>query len=209
MKTEKRGFTAKDAMWIDESGMAIPFKRITPFERKREASAEQLLAGAIKINKQLIEFHAKLRELSAAVYEEFMKENKCKPTKGNFTWYNFNRTIRIEVSISDRIEFDDLGIQACKQKLDEYLDQTVETKEDFVINIIQDAFSTTRGKLDTKKVQNLLRYKSRVKNALFQEAMEHLESAIRKPSSKTYFRIGVKEEDGSYTNVDLNLSNID
>ena len=91
------------------------------------------------------------------------KEND-KKGKGNFTWFNFDRSIKVEVSISDRIEFDDLGIIACKDKLNEFLDSNIESKDDAVKSMILDAFNNTKGELDAKKVMNLLRYKSKIKN---------------------------------------------
>ena len=83
-----------------------------------------------------------------------------------------------------------------------------ETKEDFIKQMITDAFSTTKGKLDAKKVMSLLRYKSKVKTPLFLEAMDHLENSIRRPDSKQYFRVFGKLEDGSYQLIDLNFSSI-
>jgi hypothetical protein len=74
--------------------------------------------------------------------------------------------------------------------------------------IVTDAFSTTRGKLDAKKVMSLLRYKDKVKDALFLESMELLEKSIRRPDSRIYHRISERQPDGSYKAIDLNFSSI-
>ena len=70
------------------------------------------------------------------------------------------------------------------------------------------AFETSRGKLDTKKVLSLKRHASRIKDKRYHEAMDLIDKAIRKPESKTYFRVWEKDENGQYKSVDLNFSSI-
>src|SRR5690606_379589 len=127
---------------------------------------------------------------------------------GNFTWHNFDRSLKIEVSINERIQFDDLTITACKDKLNQLIDANNEGKVESIKDMVNDAFSTSRGKLDAKKVMSLLKYKSRIKAPVFQEAMVLLEESIRRPDSKVYFRIWKKNQDGKYENIDLNFSSI-
>ena len=202
--------TSKDQFWLDEKGSQIPFNRINEVERLMERSSAKLLKESLTINKRLSDFKFEVKETCEKIYDAYMKmaKNEDKKSKGNFTWFNFDRSIKIEVSISERIEFDDLGIQVCKDKLNQYIDENVSAKEDFIKQMITDAFSTTKGKLDAKKVMSLLRYKSKVKTPLFLEAMDHLENSIRRPDSKQYFRVFGKLEDGSYQLIDLNFSSI-
>lgn len=201
--------TSKDKVWKDESGTQIPFDRVTKGEKLRERLAAKLLKESLIINKKLKEIKEIFADTSKEVFDEFMESAKVeKITKGNFTWYNFDRTIRVEVAISERIEFDDLGINVCKEKLNQYISDNIQSKNELVTNLIKDAFQTRNGKLDTKKVMSLLRYKSRINDVLFQEAMNHLEESIRRPDSKSYYRIAVRNEAGQYDNVDLNFSSL-
>ncbi|MCT4580812.1 MAG: DUF3164 family protein [Flavobacteriales bacterium] len=204
-KTQK----TSDKLWSDESGMQIPSSRTTKLERLMERKSGKLLKDALKVNAQLTTFKDQVQEVCREVYDLFMEEhNNKKDRKGNFTWYNFDRSIKIQSRVNERIEFDDLNIIACKDKLDEFLDANVESKDDFIKQLVLDAFETSRGKLDAKKVMSLLRYKSKIKAPLFQEAMELLENSIRRPDSKTYFQIWAKDKSGEYQNVDLNFSSI-
>lgn len=201
--------TPKDGFWIDEKGTSIPYNRITKIERLKEKGTAKLLKDSISINKRLLEHKSEVRRICDEIHAEAMAEGNIEnASKGNHTVFNFDRSIRIDVSISERIEFDDLDIKVCKEKLYLYIDENVTAKDDFIKQIITDAFSTQNGKLDAKKVMGLLRYKSKVKSPLFTEAIEFLERSIRRPSSKTYFRISVKEDDGSYKVIDLNFSSI-
>ena len=203
--------TSKDQMWENETGTLIPFNRTTPFEKIHERHSAKLVKEALVINKRLADYKTLMQTLSAEAYDAFMLEKQIdkKEKKGNFTWYNFNRTIKIEVAISERIEFDDLTIQAAKEKLDQFLNVNIISKNQFAKELVMDAFETQRKQqLDVKKVLGLTRHKSRINDPLFSEAVDLIEQAIRRPESKTYFRIWLKDETGKYNNVDLNLSSI-
>lgn len=200
-------------IWKDEKGLEIPSNRITKSEKLRERRAEQLLKEANKLNDLLNKFKLNVTEICEEVYKAVLEENNVNPDerKGNFTWYNFDRSIKVEVAINERIEFDDALIAAAKVKFDEFLDSAANAVEEMIRSLIMDAFSTSRGKLDSKKVLGLIRHRSRVpsdKYPNFHEAIDLIERSIRRPESKTYFRIWEKDAEGKYQNVDLNFSSI-
>lgn len=199
----------KEKKWKDETGQEIPIEYISAGIRLKERNAGILLKNAKSLNEQLTYFKEQVAELCSEVYKKMMEEFKVDPkSKGNFTWFNFDRTIKIEVSISERIDFDDLTIQAVKVKLDEFLNLNLDSKQEFIKELVNDAFSTSKGKLDAKKVMSLLKYRSKISDVLFQEALTLLESAIRRPDSKTYFRIWERTEEGSFELIDLNFSSL-
>lgn len=201
--------SSKDQMWLDESGYKIPFNRLTNIEKNQEKLAAKILKESERLNVQLCLFKDLVRTICEKVYREFMESKGLnKPAKGNFTWFNFDRSIKVEVSINDRIEFDDLTMKACKEKFDEFLNQNIDQKQDFVKELINEAFSTSRGKLDSKKVMSLMKYRTKIKDTLFQEAFDLMEQSIRRPDSRTYFRVWKKAENGQYQNIDLNFSSI-
>ena len=201
--------TSKNTVWKDETGMEIPYNRITPLERMKEKSAQNILVSAVKLNKNLTEFKAMIWKLCDDVFTQAMSQNGTqKATKGNFTWYNFDRSIKIEVSISDRIQFDDLNIKSAKALFDEFLNDSIDPKIEFVKELVNDAFSTSHNNLDPKKVMSLLKYRSKISDPRYQEAIRLIEEGIRRPDSKVYFRIWQKDGEGKYENIDLNLSSI-
>jgi hypothetical protein len=203
-------FKSTDQLWIDESETSIPYNRTTKVERLMERSSAKILKEALVVNKKLVAFRDTISDLSMEAYEAFMaSKNSTKETKGNFTWYNFNRSIKIEVSISEALQFDDMTIEAAKDKFDAFLDENVTSKNDFVKPMIIDAFETQRNsKLDTKRVLGLMRYESKINNPMFSEAVKLIQESIRRSKSKTYYRVWVKDENGQYQNIDLNLSSL-
>lgn len=200
----------KDKEWMDEAGIHIPVNRITKAERLMERSSAKLLKEALTINERLAVFKDTIRDLSQEVYDAYMDEKTTnRKTKGNFTWFNFNRSIKIEVSVNQPIQFDELAITKAKQKFDTFLDANITSKNVFVKEMVINAFETQRkGNLDVKSVMNLTRYESKVKDPLFSEAVALINSAIRRPKTKTYFRVWQKNSNGEYQNVDLNISSI-
>lgn len=199
-----------DKMWADEQGVRIPFSRLHKGEKLAEVTSEKLYKSALKISEQLEKFKAAMIEECKAVMVQVYADNKQDPenSKGNFTWYNYDRSLKIVTKINERIDFDQTLIELCQNKLNEFLDLTVETKDDFIKQFVTDAFSQSRGQLDAKKVMSLLKYRSKIDNPLFQEALGLLEKSIRRPDSKRYFQIYVRNEEGAYENIDLNFSNI-
>lgn len=202
--------TTKQSTWKDENGTHVPVNRLTKGEKLREKSAHQLVKQAQDLNTRLEVFKASVREICYEVERvaaEEMTVNR-EAMKGNITWFNFDRSIKVERSISEPMSFDDMTITAAKAKLDEFLNQAIESKFDFAKEMIISAFETTKGKLDPKKITPLTRYEKRVNHPLFTEACRLIQEAIRRPDSKTYYRIWQKDADGKYQAIELNFSNI-
>jgi hypothetical protein len=202
--------TSKDQFWKDEAGLQIPYTRITGSERLREKQAFKLLSEAQRISKTLMEFKELISKVSQEVLARTIEEMKgdVKTRKGNFTWYNFDRSIKIEVNINESIAFDETLITLCKEKLDEFISDNLSGVDAFVKELVNDAFQNSKGGLDAKKVMSLLKHRSKIKDHRYHEAMNMLEKSIRRPDSKTYYRVWTKNKDGGYDAINLNFSNI-
>ena len=86
--------TGKQEKWVDEAKMEVPYKRITKAERLMEIKSYSLLTEAKGISSGLNDFKNRIKAICEEVYSAFMLENNVKSSaKGNFTWYNFDRSI--------------------------------------------------------------------------------------------------------------------
>lgn len=213
MKITEQKTTEKT--WLDEKGTQVPFNRVTKEERNKERAAARLVNAAIKAENSLKEFKELCAKECEKAYRADLAIGKVatrENSKGGYTLYNFDRTIKIERSINESIAFDENMIGAAKEKFDTFLMEGTAGIDDMIRTLISDAFSNTRkGGLDTKKVLSLLGYRARIsekKYPQFHEALDLIEQSIRRPDSKTYYRIWVKDENGQYQNIDLNFSNI-
>lgn len=201
----------KDKFWRNEDDMPVEVKRLTKLEKLQEVKAFKLLTEAHALNQKLSAFKEQVKTDCQAVFDEFCKEveqDGRKPPKGNYTWYNFNRTIKIEVSISQPIVFDDMGIMEVKLQLQDFVSKNLNSEVEFLKELVMSAFETSRGKLDSKKVMGLLRYRSKVNRKEFSDAMDLLEASIRRPKSRTYFRVWAKNQAGKFESIDLNFSSV-
>ncbi|KAA2245517.1 DUF3164 family protein [Chitinophaga agrisoli] len=201
--------TNKQKAWQDNQGMEVPFSRVTLVEKLKEKSAYSVATQAIKLNAQLSTFRQSIADACEEVYNQVMtaKERK-QATKGNFTFYNFDGSIKVEVSVDDRLDFDSLLIEKCKLKLLSLVGDSISEDKAFIKELVLSAFQTKRGNLDTKKIMGLKRYAPRIKDARYQEAMTLLDESIRVAQSKKYYRVYLRGVDGEYNAIDLNFSSI-
>jgi hypothetical protein len=200
-------------VWTDESGITIPANRITKAEKLKEARLEMLAKKASYLNERLVSFKSEFAQCAAEIFKAVMEENGITKTdhKGNFLVKNFNGSIKAEVDVNERIEFDPSMILIAKGHFDEFLSIGASAIDEMIRELILDAFSTSRGKLDAKKVTSLIKYKSRIdpnKYPSFHKAIEAIEKGISRPSSKRYFRISTRDTEGKYIAIDLNFSSI-
>lgn len=197
--------------WKDEKGMDIPYSRVTKTERYKETAAGRIAKQALALNADLAAFKKACAETCEAAYQKDLANGKA-PVKGGYTLYNFDRSVKVERSMNEQIQFDENLIGAAKEKFDTFLQEGTNGVDDIIRQLIMEAFSSTRkGKLDSKKVMNLLSYKERIsekKYPTFHEALSLIEQSIRRPDSRTYYRIWIKGDGGEYTNIDLNFSSI-
>jgi hypothetical protein len=204
--------------WIDETGLEIPENRITAFEKMRERAAEKLHRKAAKLNAELAKFKQEIEQQCEEIWVAGHKDagteaDRIAKLKGNHTWYNFDRSIRVEVSVKGQISFDDILIAAAKDKFSIFSERiSGHTEESSLIKeIINDAFQKRNGNLDPQEVFKLFRHRSRItesKYPEFHEALALIEKSIRRPDSKKYIRVSERDAQGAYHNIDLNFSSI-
>lgn len=209
MKNLKYQVQKTSKNWTDETGIAIPFNRLTKAEKTREKIIGKLLKDALKINEHLEQFknytQVSVEEIRDAIYENVKLPKK---SKGNFTFYNFDRSIKVEVNVNETIRFDDSLIAAAREYLDKFIEKNVTGTDEVVRTLINSAFHDTKGGLDAKKVLSLLKYRTKIKAGDFQKALSLIEQSISRPTSRKYFRIWVQDNQGKYQNVELNFSSI-
>lgn len=195
--------------WTDEGGVTVPFNRLSKSEKLRETLSGQLVKAALKVNHDLIALKTHITDCMNDVTAALIADEKLpKNSKGNYTWYNFDRSIKIEVNVNETLQFDEAMIAAAREYLDKFITENVQGTAEVVRELINKAFQNTKGGLDAKKVMSLFKYRSKIKAANFQRALGLIEQSISRPSSKKYFRVWAKNEEGGYQNIDLNFSSI-
>lgn len=198
------------APWIDEAGNTIPFATIKHSEKVNEKQLYDVATAALKASAQLKKLKEFIDAAVAKVVDAFHKDykGKRKEFKGNYTFFNFNHSIKLEVSVSNPIRFDDLLINEAKQQLDDFLNDGIDTKNITIKEMVMAAFETSRGRLDVKKIMALQRYADRIKDTRYTKAMELISAAIRRPDTATYYRVFIKNDKGQFEHIPLTLADV-
>lgn len=191
-------------IWKDHNGNVIPTPYVPAIDKQRDRAAQKVLKQALNLNEKLTAFKNDSIALCDAVFDKMMADFKVKKTgKGNYSITSFDKEIKIEISVQERVEFDDL-IQVAQEKINDYLAEKTGGIDEDLRQIIDLAFKTTKGQMDVKRVLGLFKLSIRHKKWL--EAMEILKKSITRNVSKRYMRVWKKNEQGEYKAVELNFS---
>lgn len=212
MKKETYRQLSNEEFWTDESGVQIPYNRTTKLERLLEKETYGLFNKSLQASEALKKLKTEIAETVDKIVEAAREENAVKLNgKGNYTFFNFDRSLKFEVSVNELIRFDDLKLESAKEVLLNLVRSSV-TGDDFILGLVEDAFQTSRGKLDTRKILGLKKHTNRIKTKAIREewekAMRLIDEGISRPYSKTYYRVWYKDQDGKYQPVELNFSAI-
>ena len=198
--------------WQDEAGDLIPYNRVRPYERLAERKLATMARKALGINESLTAFKKEVQETAEELYEAFLLGNNGKAPgkgKGGITLFNFDRSIKVEVTAHDKIEFDPNLIGLAKAELDELLKDGLGGAKEWIEPLVMSAFETSNGRMDHKKILSLKKHSDRITDERFHKAMAFIDKAIRRPSSKEYFRVWIRKNNGEYQDIQLNFSAIE
>ena len=196
--------------WADANGNKIPVSRITQLEKLSEKHAVTIADSGMKLQASMLKFKEHLRKLTVEVRDMFLAENNANgAARDSFTFYNFNKEIKVEVKVNETIRFDEDKLKVCKDKFMSFLERSITSSNEFVKGIVMAAFETKRGKFDAPKLLDLLKYRKTVNDAEFSEALDALEHATNRAKTKMYFAVYIKSGDGEYVPLSLNFSALD
>ena len=214
MNSQVKLHTAKDAVWTNAAGDQVPVKFVPKSDRVKEGLAAYLYKESLKVQAALETLHTLMTDACATVAklvrEEYELKNGKKPkaTKGNMTWYSFDNSIKVEANVNEVVKWNDAMMHEAKGLLNEYLDSQLTDNQALIKKLVNDAFSNTKGAIDSRKVFQLLRYESQINSSKFRKACEIMRDAQMIDRTKMYMKISERQEDGSYRYINLNFSSL-
>jgi hypothetical protein len=214
MNNSVRIHTTKNSIWTDASNASVPVKFVPEMDKKKETVAAKLYKASKAVEKSLNELydmmHEATEQVKQMVKQEFdLKDKKGRGKgKGSITWYNFDKSLKIEADMNDIVKWDDSMMTEAKDLLNEYLDKSLGEDKQLIKELVTSAFSNSKGTIDTSKIFQLLKFESRIKSAKYTKACELMRNAQGIDKTKLYMRIWEKMEDGSYRNINLNFSSL-
>ena len=194
----------------DHNGFDVPVTAIGKIDLKKNQTAikiaEKFKEMAVRLqNLKDFAFDAadEIYELQLKAYE--IDGRDVERMKGNFTFFSYDKRFKVEVNIGQRLEFDD-KINLAKAEIDEYLKEITEGQNSDILIIVNNAFTTVRGKLDPKRILQLFSYQ--IKNVRWKKAMEILQDSITTNYSKRYIKVSERDSNGEYQNINVQFSSI-
>lgn len=201
MKTQKK--------YTDKDGNEIPSSFIHKIDREKHAAAVKLAAKAEKISKVLTDFKTELMNTCDQLFQKALDENRVtlkKNSVGGYSISTIDKMIKIEITISETISFDD-NITIAQAKIKQYLDEKTMGIDQDLHLLVNEAFKTRKGSLDTKRVLGLL--KLNIQHTVWKEAMDLIQRSIQTNDTKRYARIWKKRNAGDgYDIINLDFASI-
>lgn len=194
--------------WKTSRGEDVPASAISAYDKRKESAVDRIMRKANHAHLCLKELKVLVADELDTVYKEHLKRKGFteEDRKGNFTMTNYDKSVKIEVSNSSIITFDE-NIELVKLKLDEYIEKVTGDTTSDLRKLVQNAFKTRKGNLDKARLLSLFEYN--ITDPLWKAAMDLLRESIKVVDTKRYFEISTRQEDGSYKTLVLNFAGIE
>ncbi len=201
-KTDSRGF------YIDSKGRAVHPDMVRVDEKTKDELVERLANKAREVSEGIRAFRKSAEEEIEAYFEmllvDYGVDKKATTKKGNLTLENYSGTAKVQLSITERIRFDE-KLQIAKMKLDDYLNELTEHSNPIIRTLITGAFDVDKeGNIDAKKIFALRRFD--VQAQPWKEAMAIIDESKKVVSSKGYIRFYEADGNGGYRLIPIDLA---
>lgn len=197
---------AKTKIYKSATGAEIPSKFLRKVDKQRHEAAQRYYDKALKLQDQILKFKKELTEHCDKLQAAYMADYNVKlneNARGGFTMSTLDKEIQIEFSVGSRMQFDD-RIDAAKIRFFDYIDEVTSGTVPELRQIVETAFQTSRGKLDPKKILQLLQLK--IEHPTWKQATDLLTQSMSSNITKRYITIRKKDAEGKYENVVLDFN---
>lgn len=193
----------------DAKGQLVPESLIKPQDLLEDETVRKIVGYAQELSEQIARFKGHSFEdigsfmsLLEAEYDESRGGKK-----GNMTFMSYDGLLKVQVQVSDRVEFGP-ELQIAKNLVDECLNEWAEDARDEIKAIVTRAFNTDKeGQINRSEIFMLLRLD--ITDERWQRAMKAIRDAMRVVGSKTYLRAYRRESfDGPWQAITLDLAKV-
>lgn len=193
-------------IYMTHDGKEIPAKYVSKLDKNKDRISLKYYKKAKRLHDSLKLLKQELLAETDKLYDQMLRDENIRTgKKGNYTISSFDKSIKIEVNVQNRIEFDD-RINAAQSLINEYISEKTKGTDRELTELINSAFRTNKGKLDTKRILGLFRLQ--INHPKWKRAMELIKESISTNNSRRYVRIWQKDKNGDYKNIDLNFSSL-
>lgn len=173
---------------LDAKGSLVPIELVKPADKLEDETVRKIMAFADELNAQISRFRGHtmtdLGEFDALLEQEY--NAKKGGQKGNRTYQTYDGLMKVQVAVSDFIDFGP-QLQIAKKLLDDCLNEWSADSRPEIRAVITKAFNTEKeGTVNRSEIFMLLRLD--IQDERWQEAMRAIREAMRITGSKEYVR---------------------
>ncbi len=189
---------AKKKEWMTHDGLAVPESAISPFDKEKEPKFDAMLRKALAAKKAEDDCEQYLRKTGdMLIARVFANRGKDIADNESYTLYNYDKSIRLVARKNVKIELS-ADVNVAMKIFNEYLDEVMKESPE-VRRLIQQAFSTTNGELDPKRLIRLLNIG--INHPKWIEACNVLKSSLNTNTTSRYIKLAIRNEKGEYEDV--------
>lgn len=172
----------------DAKGSLVPLENVKAEHKLEDEVVRKIISFAEELSAQIERFRGHtmtdLGEFDALLAQEY--GSKIGGAKGNRTYQSFDGLMKVQVAISDYIDFGP-QLQVAKKLLDECLMEWSADSRPEIRAVITKAFNTEKeGQVNRSEIFMLLRLD--IEDERWQDAMRAIREAMRITGSKEYVR---------------------
>lgn len=198
-----------DVYRLDAKGNPFAIANIKPEHQLEDEVVLEIARRAGDVNRVLAEFRSFALGEADALLDTLRDKYQAKRggSKGNVTFTSFDGSVRVLVAVQDRIEFGpELAI--AKDLIDECIRSWSTDANVNLMTIVHEAFKVdTKGKVSTDRILGLRRHA--IEDPTWKRAMEAISDSVRRGTSKRYIRVQVRNRDGEYETLPLDVAAAD
>lgn len=190
--------------WQDAKGEFVPPKYIDRQIKARDRVVRRVYGRALRLQQQLIKTKADVVSL-VDDYLTALAAQYSDEWKGNAELVTFDGQLKLEVKVSEGLEFDE-RLQLAKQMIDDCLLRWSGGARDEIKALISRAFQIdTKGRINVRSILTLRQFK--FADPVWQQAMTIIGDSLRVKLTRRYINIYVRNaQSGRYELLQLNWS---
>lgn len=172
----------------DAKGKLVPVELIGAADRLEDETVRKIMAYAASLSAQIARFKGHTFEDLCSFEDLLAQEYGAAKggAKGNKTFMSFDGCMKVQVQVSDFIDFGP-QLQIAKTLIDECLNEWAEGSRPEIRAIVTRAFNTDKeGQINRSEIFMLMRLD--IEDDRWKRAVEAIRDAMRIVGSKTYLR---------------------
>lgn len=196
-------------IWIDDKQQSVPKKYITKHQEVEEVNAFRVFTVAKKLQEHMLKQKDEIRKIVDKLISNYLSQNPDVEQK-SFTFYNFDRSIFIEVETSSSFDYDREKITEATLHFKNWLEDKEVNNNREMKDLVEDTvLNMQRERLNVSVVQKIEKLGRKIDHPEIMAAVELIEQSKFEREAKTYYRIRVRDsETKNYELIDLNFSSI-